>query len=102
MSAMYWYLSPNANCNAIAIAFTKLGYIQLFDNQGNALLDFEGKELYAQASAIQNANSWALMQEFYSKTPDGTWSISDIEYEALVDANGELITDSNNETIFVL
>jgi hypothetical protein len=41
------------------------------------------------------------MQEFYTKDSNNTWQPSDIKYEVLVDANGELITDPNNENIYL-
>lgn len=86
-----------------AIAFTKLNYLALKDSEGKALLDADGKQLYAMASRAQDADTgWSLMQNFYSKNSSGAWKQSDIRYEVLTDANGEIITDSNNEPIYTL
>jgi hypothetical protein len=88
-----------------ALAFSKLNYLMLADANGKALKGVDGKTLYVKATRAQATDtSWALMQEFYAKAPndDGKWVASDIKYEALMDANGEIITDINNEIIYTL
>ena len=86
-----------------ALGFTKLGYLLLKDAEGKALTGSDGKSLYAKTTPVQNTDDgWALVQEFYSKTTDGSWKASDISYEILTDENGEIITDSNNDPIYVL
>lgn len=86
-----------------AVAFTKLGYVLLKDNEGKVLYDADNKALYAKMSSTQDTETdWALMKKFYSKDSNGAWHESDIKYEVLTDSNGEIITDSNNNPIYIL
>ena len=86
-----------------SIAFAKLGYRVLKDDAGKILTGEDGKALYGKASSVQdNDSGWTPMEEFYNKTVDGDWVPSDITYEVLTDANGEIITDTNNSAIYTL
>lgn len=85
------------------VAFARLGYRVLHDENGKVLTDEQGRVLYGKASSTQdNTVGWTPMQTFYTKDPDGTWQASDIKYEVLTDAAGEIITDSNNSAIYTL
>lgn len=85
------------------IAFAKLGYRVLTDNNGKALVGQDGKVMYGKASSVQhNTAGWTPMEDFYTKTLGGSWQASDIQYEVLTDANGEIVTDSNDNTIYTL
>ena len=75
------------------------------------LLDSTGKVLYAkdddmplaaEVTRALSSDTWNVMQAGYTKAPDGTWKANDIRYEVLVDNTGEIITDSNNNPIYVL
>jgi hypothetical protein len=86
-----------------ALAFTKLDYFPLKVSDGLALLDANGEELYVKAARTQDTEAgWALMQNFYSKDSSKTWAQSDIRYEVLTNAEGEIITDVNNDPIYLL
>lgn len=85
-----------------ALAFARLGYKQLIDSKGKALVDANGRTLYTKILPAQTTDGWALMREFYSKDLDGNWSASDIRYEVLTDTTGELILDSNDTPIYTL
>lgn len=86
-----------------AIAFAKLGYRVLKDENGKILMGDDGKALYGKISSAQDTESgWTPMQDFYTKTYDGSWQQSDIRYEVLTDASGAIITDSNNDPIYTL
>lgn len=86
-----------------ALAFTRLNYVVLTDADGRVIKDSAGKILYVKAARTQDTESgWTLMQEFFMKDLDKTWKKSDIEYEMLTDADGEIITDQDNEPIYVL
>ena len=109
-----------------AIAFAKLNYVALLDEAGKPILGTDGKAMYTKASSTQDESiGWALMQEFYSIDPNtgavydsrgraitdsngvavgiagNGWQKSDIRYEVLT-YNGEIVTDANNEPIYVL
>ncbi len=45
---------------------------------------------------------WVPMQKFYKKQVDGTWQQSTVKYEVLVNNNGEIVTDKNDEIIYTL
>ena len=112
-----------------SLAFTKLNFIELVAADGTPITDTHGNALFGKASSMQDSHTgWALMQEFllkcpdllvladingtelldnsgllmYAKGTDTTWAPSDIRYEVLTDSNGEVITDINNQSIFVL
>ena len=112
-----------------AIAFAKLNYKVLAAEDGTPFTDENGKLLYTKVSSVQDDSiGWTLMQEFYKASnsavksvadADGltlvdangeplyatalySWLNSDISYEILMDANGEIITDVNNNNIYVL
>lgn len=112
-----------------SLAFTKLSFIPLLANDGIMLASADGKTLLNKASSIQDpVTGWTLMQEFlvkktdilalldntgavlldntnlpmYARSDNSTWLPSDIRYEALTDTDDKLITDINNENIFVL
>ena len=85
------------------VAFAKLGYRVLKDQYGKVLTDDYGVALYGKSSSTQdNEAGWTPMQDFYTKDIDGNWHSSDIRYEVLTDANGTIITDTNNDPIYVL
>lgn len=86
-----------------AIAFSKLQFKRLTDAEGKAIRTVDSKELYVKTSAAQSSSSgWTLMQEFSAKDSANNWKLSDIKYEVLTDADGAIITDINNEPIYVL
>ena len=112
-----------------ALAFTKLGYNLLKDASGHVLKSADNKAIYVKTAVAQDTTmGWSLMQEFYAKTPisvalkdvdnkalveatgaelhalsgNHEWQLSDISYEILTDANGEVITDINNSDIYIL
>lgn len=91
------------------LAFTKLNYLQLTDSDGKLLLASDGVDLQVKSSPAQMnpthdiaTTGWALMQEFYNRAADGSWQMSDIAYEVLTDANGEVVLDTNNNPVYVL
>lgn len=117
-----------------AVAFAKLNYKVLADEDGTPFTDADGKLIQTKVSSVQDDSvGWTLMQEFYragdaqsNEAADYTiidangktlvdatgetlaaraissWQLSDIRYEILTDADGELITDINNNNIYVL
>lgn len=86
-----------------SLAFTKLAYVKLFDSNGKLVTDSAGNVVYGKASSSQDSSTgWALMQEFHAKDTSGKWHENDLKFEVLTDASGEVITDVNNETIYVL
>ena len=85
------------------LAFTKLDYLALTDESGKVLIGADGELLYTKVSNVQDdMTGWTLMQKFYSKRTDGSWQDSDIAYEALMDENGEVVSDINNNIIYIL
>lgn len=85
------------------IAFAKLGYRVLTDENGKVITGQDGKVIYGKASSVQhNTTGWTPMEDFYTKTLDGSWQASDIRYEVLTDTSGEIITDANNSAIYTL
>lgn len=85
------------------IAFAKLGYRVLTDENGDVITDKDEKVMYGKASSVQhNTAGWTPMGDFYTKAIDGSWQPSDIRYEVLTDASGEIITDVNNSAIYTL
>ena len=108
-----------------SLAFTKLDYLNILAADGPPLADNAGNSLFSKRSSVQDATSgWTLMQEFllksfnkaaltninnedhglplYTKGTEEVWVPSDISYEVLTDANGEIITDLLDESIYVL
>ena len=86
-----------------AIATAKLDYIALLGSEEKALTSTDGKAFMIKAAGVQDTTTgWALMQEFYSKDANGNWKTSDIEYEVLTDASGEVVTDSTNSIVYTL
>lgn len=68
------------------------------NNETKVLVDEDGNELFATATRLLNSiNGWEIIQESYVKGPDDTWHITDIS-----DSSGEIITDENGESIYVL
>lgn len=83
------------------LAFAKVNTKSLMLD-GAAVTDAQGRAIYMPASSVQDTTTgWTLMQQTYSNTPNG-WRENDIAYEVLTDANGEIITDTNNDSIYVL
>lgn len=86
-----------------AIAFTKLDYKLFTAEDGTPFTSDDGKLVYIKRSSTQDDTiGWTLMQECYTKDANKNWQVSDIAYEALLDTEGELITDMNGDTIYVL
>lgn len=86
-----------------AVAFTKLSYNKLVDSSGVIITGIDGTAMGTKVSDFQDiATGWTLMQEFYSKDVHDTWHLNDLSYEVLMDENGEIITDANDDTIYVL
>jgi hypothetical protein len=74
----------------------------LADRNGTTLVDAEGNALFAVATKLLNSvNGWNLVQESYTKDSTGSWRTNKIDYEVLLDETGEIITDENNEPIYV-
>lgn len=69
---------------------------------GSILVDANNKPLLTVTKSTIGSDDWNIMQKFYSKDTSGAWKTSDIRYEVLVDENGEIITDINNEPIYTL
>jgi hypothetical protein len=109
-----------------SLAFAKLPYLSLLDETGNVITDATGNALFCKVSSVQDDTSgWTLMQEFYAKSAKkvtlldltgktlmdsnekalyalAQWQQSDIRYEVLLDINGEIITDLNNDHVYIL
>ena len=80
--------------------------VALLDSTGVALMALDSNEnpiaLEAEATRVLSSTDWNIMQIGYTKGADGAWHTNDIEYEVLVDANGEIITNEANEPIYTL
>ena len=86
-----------------SLAFSKLNYLALADDETRQLATIDGEPLYVKLSNAQDdSTGWTLMQEAYAKDKSGNWQVSDIRYEVLTDANGGVITDQNDDVIYVL
>ena len=73
------------------------------DGYAIPILDNDGNQVSLEATRLLSSIDWSTMRESYTKASDGTWRTNDIKYEILVDFNnGEIITDKNNEPIYVL
>lgn len=79
-----------------------LDYASLVDADGMLIKDTDDHSILAETVIAQSESGWALMQEFHSKDSNGIWRSSDISYEVLTNADGETITDKNNELIYIL
>lgn len=67
------------------------------------ILDADGNSVRLDATRLLSSSDWRTAQESYTKATDGSWCINDIKYEVLVGlGDGEIITDINNEPIYVL
>jgi hypothetical protein len=76
---------------------------KILNRYGVQIHDKEGKALFAAATKLlESTNGWAVVQKGYTKDAEGTWHANDIEYEVLIDSAGEIITDENNEPIYIL
>jgi hypothetical protein len=85
------------------IAFAQLGYKVLTDASGKAITAADGTQIYGKiVNAQNNTTGWTPMQDFYTKTLDGSWVASDIQYEVLTDSSGEIVTDSEDSAIYTL
>lgn len=86
-----------------SIALNKLSYKVLTDAEGKALKNNDGNFIYIKSSTGQDdSTGWTLMRDFYVKDPDNNWQSSDIQYEVLLDVNGEVVYDINNSEIYML
>ena len=86
-----------------AVACAKLDYVSIVDAEGKTLKGAGGKALYTKTAATQSSETgWSLMSDFFSKDSSGAWRASDVRYEVLTNEGGEIITDINNEPIYVL
>jgi hypothetical protein len=86
-----------------SLAFVKLDYKPITDTSGKELRDANDKALYAKTARTQAVDTgWTLMQETHAKDSDRVWHESDMQYEVLMDVNGEKITDLNNSTVYTL
>lgn len=86
-----------------SVAFTKLAYAELVDENGDLITDDDGNIIYMPVSSVQDySTGWTLMQEHYAKDANGNWQSSDIRYEVLTDTSGEIVTDLNGDTVYVL
>lgn len=79
-------------------------FARIIDAEGQEvpILDNEGNQIPVETSRLLIGEDWQLALGGYVKDPNGTWHVNDIKYEILVDSLGELITDVNNEPIYVL
>lgn len=74
----------------------------LADSNGIELEDAAGVPLFADAATVlESEHGWNIVKESYTKDT-GNWHTNNIEYEVLIDDNGEIITDANNMPIYVL
>ena len=67
------------------------------------LISSDGFELIAADTRplAEDVLIWSIMKDFYRKNNQGTWDSSDITYEILTDANGEPITTTTGEFIYL-
>ena len=74
----------------------------ILDENGNEvpLLDSSNNETQIKATNILRSSDWVIAQEFYTKDADGIWQVSDIKYEVLVDKDGNIITDTDDDFIY--
>lgn len=70
--------------------------LQILDDNSNPIL------LEVEATRLLYSDSWNIVQESSVKGVNNIWHKNDIKYEILLDMFGEIITDSSNESIFVL
>ena len=85
------------------LAFAKVNQVTLAAKDGTQVTDDSGKSVYVKLLNTQDdASDWALMQEFYHKDTTGKWQQSDIQYEVLTDANGDIVTDGSDSPIYML
>jgi hypothetical protein len=95
--AMSFVNAPTTTGPMIAILHDVTGQeLQILDNEGNPV-PFE-----VEATRILASNTWNIAQENYVKGDDGSWCQTDIKYDLLLDSLGGIITDSNNQPIYVL
>ena len=76
----------------------------IVDAEGNEaqILDSEGNQISIEATRLLTGTDWQLTSGGYVKDTNNTWRTTDIKYEVLVDSAGGLITDSENQPIYVL
>jgi hypothetical protein len=85
------------------LTFANLDYVALKDTSGNEITDANGEPIYTKLASVQDdTTGWTLMQEFYAKDENNNWQKSNIAYEVLTDSNGEVVTDSSNNPVYVL
>ena len=93
----------NATHKKIPIGAITIEAEALEDALGEALMDAEGKSLFADTpEAFESEDGWSVVRETSIKTADVDWLVNNIMYEALVDVNGNFITDINNEPLYIL
>jgi hypothetical protein len=74
----------------------------LMDSNGEELVAADDEPLTVEFTRLLSSATWNVMQEGYTKDAEGNWRANDIEYEVLVDSSGNIITDENGESIYVL
>lgn len=67
-----------------------------------SILDSAGNDVQLTATKLLTSTDWQLVQSSSIKDPNNTWRTTDIKYEVLVDSAGGLITDAENQPIYVL
>lgn len=73
-------------------------------SEGSGLLiSSDGFELIAADTRplAEDVLIWSIMKDFYIKNNQGTWESSNITYEVLIDQNGEPITTSTGDFIYL-
>ena len=86
-----------------ALAFARINSKSLASITGAQIASSDGKLLLAKASNVQDETTgWTLMQEAYSRDSNGIWKENDLMYEVLTDVNGEIVTDQNDNAVYVL
>lgn len=70
--------------------------LQMLNNTGNPI------PVVVEATRLLSSDTWNIVQESSVKDANGSWHKNDIKYELLLDQYDGVITDSNNEPIYVL
>jgi hypothetical protein len=71
--------------------------LQILSADGSSTIPIEVK-----ATRLLSSSTWNIVQESSVKGADGSWHKSDIQYEALLGNDNEIITDSTGKIIYVL
>jgi hypothetical protein len=94
--ALSFVNAPTTNKIAATLRDITGRELQILDNSGNPI------PLEVEATRLLSSDTWNIVQEGSVKGTDGSWHKNDIKYEILLDMYGGIITDSNNEPIYIL